>query len=300
MGAPSVNDSPGMFCRKCGYALVGLPSNRCPECGHEFNPANHKTFRTHPPPCFLHRLIQIGLIFFCLSLPLDSYIGYLAWQRHLESQAIQLLRTYGAIVHVINLPPKWAKVVFRGHAAWLWGQTFSVELYWPMPYDHKMQIMDNVAKLKSLERFTASYLPVTDSDLAQIKDLKALQWLSVNDDLKLTDRGLSYIKGLTSLQNLDLCGTDVTDAGLSHINGLTSLQNLYLDRTHVTNLGLSYIKGLTSLQDLCLYGTHVTDAGLVQLKGLKALRHIDLQRTNVTNAGVADLRIALPNCQIDH
>jgi rubrerythrin len=26
-----------MFCRQCGYQLVGLSENRCPECGRAFD-----------------------------------------------------------------------------------------------------------------------------------------------------------------------------------------------------------------------------------------------------------------------
>ena len=33
-------------CRKCGYALTGLPENRCPECGTQFDPAERDTFQT--------------------------------------------------------------------------------------------------------------------------------------------------------------------------------------------------------------------------------------------------------------
>jgi rubrerythrin len=30
-------------CRDCGYALFGLPENRCPECGRAFDPADPRT-----------------------------------------------------------------------------------------------------------------------------------------------------------------------------------------------------------------------------------------------------------------
>jgi predicted amidophosphoribosyltransferase len=39
---------PTMYCRRCSYALVGLSENRCPECGQPFDPANRRTFLSHP------------------------------------------------------------------------------------------------------------------------------------------------------------------------------------------------------------------------------------------------------------
>ena len=40
---------PGMYCRKCFYALGGLDTNRCPECGREFDPADRRTYRRRQP-----------------------------------------------------------------------------------------------------------------------------------------------------------------------------------------------------------------------------------------------------------
>lgn len=48
---------PGMFCRVCGYALVGLSENRCPECGRAFDPADPRTFRyPRRPPAWVRWL----------------------------------------------------------------------------------------------------------------------------------------------------------------------------------------------------------------------------------------------------
>jgi hypothetical protein len=43
----------------------------------------------------------------------------------------------------------------------------------------------------------------------------------------------------------------------------------------------------------------VTDAGLVHLQGLTGLRQLFLDRTQLSSAGLAQLREALPNCQIE-
>ena len=50
------------------------------------------------------------------------------------------------------------------------------------------------------------------------------------------------MEGLTSLQNLNLGGTNVTDAGLAHLKGLTDLQNLHLGNTKVTDAGVKELQ----------------------------------------------------------
>lgn len=56
---------------------------------------------------------------------------------------------------------------------------------------------------------------------------------------------------------------------------------------------------LKELQSLDLHGCpDVTDVGLKDLAELKGLRKMDLRVTGVTDAGVADLRKALPDCEI--
>ncbi|XAL98048.1 hypothetical protein OT109_10610 [Phycisphaeraceae bacterium D3-23] len=39
-------------CRDCGYALRGIPSGECPECGREFNWNKRTTYRTADEPGF--------------------------------------------------------------------------------------------------------------------------------------------------------------------------------------------------------------------------------------------------------
>ena len=60
---------------------------------------------------------------------------------------------------------------------------------------------------------------------------------------KVTDAGLSHLKGLTNLQTLWLTGTwGVTDAGLEHLKALTKLKSLHLDRTNVTDEGVEKLQ----------------------------------------------------------
>ena len=97
-----------------------------------------------------------------------------------------------------------------------------------------------------------------------------------------------HLKGLSSLQTLDLRGTKITDAGLVHLKGLTKLQTLYLSQTQITDAGLVHLKGLTHLKELSLEGTRVTGSGLVHLKGLTKLQTLYLGGTQITDLELRD------------
>lgn len=112
------------------------------------------------------------------------------------------------------------------------------------------------------------------------------------------DADLRFLEQLPQLQVLYLDDTQVTDAGLIHLKGLTALRSLSLSETQVTDAGVIHLKGMTGLQSLLLNGMPVTDAGLIHLKGMTGLQYLSLHDTQVTDAGVADLRVALPKCEI--
>ena|GEM_PF-1851857 len=46
------------YCLECGYVLRGLPDQRCPECGRDFDPAQPDTYTTTPRPT---RTVPFGL-----------------------------------------------------------------------------------------------------------------------------------------------------------------------------------------------------------------------------------------------
>lgn len=139
--------------------------------------------------------------------------------------------------------------------------------------------------------------PVTDADLAHVKGLAELSWLSLYNT-QVTDAGLVHLQGLRRLTQLYLYNAQVSDAGLVHLRGLTALTELDLYNAKVTDTGLKELTGLTALTWLNLRNTQVTDAGLKHLKGLPSLTQVDLYNTHVTVTGVADLKSTLPNCRI--
>jgi hypothetical protein len=93
--------------------------------------------------------------------------------------------------------------------------------------------------------------------------------------------------------------TQVTDADLTHLEVLTGLQLLWLSDTQVSDAGLEHLKGLNAIQELDLSNTRVSDVGLKYLKEMSSLQRLWLMNTLVSDQGVAELRAALPNCNIE-
>ena len=288
MQPPPINTVCRMFCRQCGYALIGLPSHRCPECGSDFDPDDPKSFRTHPPRSVFHRLFQIGLVLVGLTLILAAYAGYLDWRVHVEKKAIKFLTDNGAGVTTYDTTPRWAKAVLRGHGAWLWERAKAVALDC-----HRLDItmpplLAAVDDLKSLKVLHLDCSQLTDGELAQLEGLPELQELDLYET-QVDDAGLGLLKRFPSLQKLNLGEASVTNAGLAHLECLRKLQDLDLSQTLVDDAGLSQLKRLTTLQTLILDGTSVTEAGLAQFKGMPNLRTLSLR----TMRKVYDIRALL-------
>lgn len=94
---------------------------------------------------------------------------------------------------------------------------------------------------------------------------------------------------------LRLCRIERADAVLGLVK--EGVEDLSLERTDVTDRGLCALQ-VTSLTSLDLEWTGITDAALPHIKRLVRLRYVSLSNTQVTPAGIADLRRALPLCQV--
>ena len=89
----------------------------------------------------------------------------------------------------------------------------------------------------------------------------------------------------------------MTDKGLSYLAGLTKLRRLNLQSADVTDAGIEVLANMPELEELSLYRTKVSNAGLAKLSGLKNLRSVDLRYSRVTGSGVRDLASRLPNAE---
>ena len=147
--------------------------------------------------------------------------------------------------------------------------------------------------------------PVTDAGLKELKDLKNLQTLTLNN--AVTDAGLKELKGLSKLRTLHLGVTDdgalrsLREVGLLHVLIQAQAEGgkrpasaddvilLNLQSTGVTEAGLKELKDLKNLQTLSLSRAQVTVDGLKELKGLTKLRTLNLEYP-VTDGALRSLR----------
>ncbi|MFO1092249.1 MAG: hypothetical protein U0992_02910 [Planctomycetaceae bacterium] len=121
--------------------------------------------------------------------------------------------------------------------------------------------------------------------------IRDLYWQHLNlSDTRITDDGLDCLKDLSTVEDLDLSGTQVTGAGLKHLAALPKLHELRLSETAVTDLGLADLKNLPELRGLDLSGTRITDAGLQQLATMSNLWGLNLSQTEISDVGIAHLK----------
>ncbi len=101
----------------------------------------------------------------------------------------------------------------------------------------------------------------------------------------IDDEALQIVGQLHGLRHLRFEGTKITDAGLAHLKGLSTVEYLDLTDTDIGDAGLKSVAALCSLTTLKLRGTRVSDEGLVHLAPLEKLERLEFDSAAVTHAG---------------
>ncbi|KAI3355383.1 hypothetical protein L3Q82_018218 [Scortum barcoo] len=129
-------------------------------------------------------------------------------------------------------------------------------------------------------------------DVSALANLSSLQTLNL-DGTEVTENSLEHLASHPSLSSLSLGGISVADGNqaLQIISGL-KLTHLTLPGRHsVTDGGLSFLSRLCLLLELDLTDyTQVTDQGVSQLSTMTRLKKLSLSNTQVTDAGLPSLR----------
>jgi serine/threonine protein kinase len=143
-------------------------------------------------------------------------------------------------------------------------------------------------KLRMLELNHIESLPA--ESLARIQVFKELTQLRLLGQMKLDDKALLGLGGLTKLTELNLPGVQITDEGLVALKGMKGLISLELsDVKGITGSGFVHLAGAKELLRLQLAHTAVDDAALAHLSGLTKLRDVALHQTAITDAGMRHL-----------
>jgi hypothetical protein len=100
------------------------------------------------------------------------------------------------------------------------------------------------------------------------------------------------------LNRLILNRTQVSDEGLTHLKEVPNLADLNLHGRPITRKGLEHLLGVRNLQALTLHGVPIADDDIEPLRDLSSLQSVSLQCTNVSKKGIDRLRAALPRCRI--
>jgi hypothetical protein len=300
------------YCRRCGYALVGLTQPRCPECGHAFDPHDPRTVARRPDQWHRSRRnrragIVLGLL---AAVLLSSYAWlYVGWRS--ERHAIAAVLKLGGRAKISRLGPTWVgRLYMVVPLDFLRNRVSHVNLAGKPVTDRDLDVLGAfshvrdlylqetrvtgegmawIRRLRHLEFINLADTPVTDDAAAHLKHLTQLRELNLNRT-KVTDAGLAELRGLTGMTALCLDGTQITDAGLAHLQDMAHLRLLTLSDTAITDVGLAHVSRLTGLWQLRLHNTAITDQGVAALRNIKALRTLDLSGTAVTDGALVHLR----------
>jgi Leucine-rich repeat (LRR) protein len=117
--------------------------------------------------------------------------------------------------------------------------------------------------------------------------------------------GLSHLTNLPQLRELFFNTCPINDSDLASLKSIATLRRLTLleeakqaNPNRFSERGFQEIGQLKSLDFLWLVRLKVSDAAARHLKGLTNLKMLQLSRCQVSDQAVAELREALPNCEI--
>jgi hypothetical protein len=293
--APALTTPPRVFCKGCGYALVGLQSNKCPECGRGFDLGNRRTFARRPPRRALwrwgRRVLAVVLL---LLLTAGAGVGWLWWGWRAEQPTIARLQTAGGELSIGSIGPERLRWVLGERLGYLMDRVNDARVSSVGAVEAEQLDFGSLVHVQRLIMIDCELSNSSLSSLGRMANLKVLSLMS----LRIEKPDLRFIEKLPGLTGLVLRGKWVGDAGFGHLAGLKHLTYLDLGATGMNDADLQYLQGLSSLVELHLYGNPISDAGLEYLKGLKSLRVLWIDDRLHDSPGVAKLKQAIPGLQV--
>jgi hypothetical protein len=155
--------------------------------------------------------------------------------------------------------------------------------------------LQHLRALRALKGLELSQFPVGSRGLAVLKNLPALEYLSLNTGL--TDAGLREVAQVSGLRWLSIVGGRMWGPGLAELAKLSRLERLCFWGARgggtIYDRHMKYLEGVKQLKSLTLWGTDdLTDASLAffgKIENLEELYFI-MAAPKFTPAGLAHLR----------
>lgn len=139
-----------------------------------------------------------------------------------------------------------------------------------------------------LEELIIARPGLSDDDLRELRSLVNLRSLTlcppVNERqgrTRITDVGLTCLRGMPKLEFLGIDCPHVTDRGLGELVALRSLRGIDISSDQITVAGVGQLRSLPNLEELCVSGKQLNDemwkiaAGMPKLKTFAWLRTWD-------------------------
>jgi hypothetical protein len=294
--APDAAAKPRAFCRKCGYALIGLASHRCPECGREFNLAHRRSYAKRPPRRWVWRWARrITALLLLLLLFAGLGLGWLGWGWHSEQATIRQLKQFNAQIQTTEVGPQWLERALGHRLGYLRQRISRLELCNLSAKD--MEGID----LQALGHLDELYLFQCDLEAARVDGLgraRALRGLRVTLEDNVRPN-LTFLDHLTGLETISLTGFGIDDSALRHVGKLKRLTDINLFQTRVSDRGLDPLRELPGLKNLSIWSAALTDQGLARIGQLPSLRVLTLYGNRISDEAKRNLKKKRPELDVE-
>jgi hypothetical protein len=155
--------------------------------------------------------------------------------------------------------------------------------------------LQHLRALRSLKGLELTQFPISSRGLAVLKDLPALEYLSLNTGL--TDTGLKDVAQVSNLRWLSIVGGRMWGPGLAELAKLSRLERLCFWGARgggsIYDRHMQYLEGVKRIKSLTLYGTDdLTDASLASIGKIENLEELYfiMAAPKFTPAGLTHLR----------
>ena len=292
---PGASMTPRVFCKGCGYALVGLASCKCPECGRGFDLGDRRTFAQRPPRGWVWRWgRRVAGVVLLLLLAAGVGLFWLWWGWHAEQPTIAQLRGTGKEFTVRSIGSERLRSVLGKRLEDLTDRVDSVRMV-RLGAAETNQL--DFRTLTHIQKLILVECELSNSNLSHLAGLRKLKVLGLNS-VRIEKPDLAFLETLPALSALQLKGKWVANSGVDHIRGLKHLQYLDLRETGINDDDLQKLRSLSSLDHLLISENPISEAGLEHLIALKSLRLLVIDETLLDSAGVAKLKQAIPGLEV--